>query len=107
MSEEDSDDEEYLQTADLDDQVGSEEPVPDSLKCLSIHGIPMLATPYPQANQGVPATPPPQPNQIEIPLDHEPMELYIPEDIPDLIDVPEEVISDFDAWVQNVLVYPW
>ena len=33
------------------------------------------------------------------------MELDIQEDIPDLLDVPEEVISDFDVWAQDVLSY--
>ena len=33
------------------------------------------------------------------------MELDILEDIPDILDVPEEVISDFEAWVQSVLDY--
>ena len=33
------------------------------------------------------------------------MELDIPEDIPDLFDIPEEVMSDFDASAQDVLSY--
>ena len=33
------------------------------------------------------------------------MELDIPEDIPDLIDVPEDVMSDFDAWAHDMLSY--
>ena len=44
-----------------------------------------------------------QPDQIDMPPDHELME----PDIPDFIDVPEEVISDFDALAQSVLDYPW
>ena len=35
------------------------------------------------------------------------MELDIPKDILDLLDVPEEVVSDFNAWVQDVLNYQW
>ena len=54
----------------------------------------MPATPSQKPNQGVPATPPQQPDQIELPPDHRLMELDIPEDIPDLIDVPDKVISD-------------
>ena len=33
------------------------------------------------------------------------MELNIPKDIPDLLDVPEEVMSDFDIWAQDLLSY--
>ena len=50
-------------------------------------------------NQGVPATPTPQPDQIELSLDHGLMELDILEDTQGLIDVLDKVISDFDAWV--------
>ena len=35
------------------------------------------------------------------------MEIEILEDIPDLLDVPDEVLSDFEAWAQSVLDYPW
>ena len=73
----------------LDDLVWSEEPVLDSQEYLGIHKIPRPAT------------------KVETPPDHELMELNIQEDIPDLTDVPEEVISDFDAWVQSLLDYPW
>ena len=66
-------------------------------------GIP--ATPPPQPNQGVPVTLPPQPDQLEIPPDL--MELNILEDIPDLLNVPEEVFSYFEAWAQSVLDYLW
>ena len=55
MPEVDSGDEEYLPTVDLDDPVWSEEPVPDSQEYLCIHQIPR------------PATPPLQPNQVEMP----------------------------------------
>ena len=117
MPEVDSDEEEWLLTVDLDDPVWSKEPVPDSQEDLCIHDIPRPATPSPQPNQRVPSTPPlqhnqglpatpaPHPDQIEMPPDHEVMELNIPGDVPDLINVPKEVISDFDTWVQTVLVY--
>ena len=107
MQEEDSGDKEYLLTSDLDDPGWSEEPVLDSHEYLCINEIPRLATPPLQPNQGVLATPPLLLEHIEMSLDHELMELYIPEDIPDLLDVSEEVISDFDTWAQNVLHYPW
>ena len=44
-----------------------------------------------------------------MPSGHEHMELDIPEDTSDLIDILEEVLSDFDAWAHNVLDYemPW
>ena len=108
------DDEEPLSTADLDDWVWDEDLVPDSREYLCIHEIPRLATPNPQPipvtpppqpNQGVPATLPQQPDQVEVSPQFELMELDIPEDIPDLLDVPKEVMSDFDAWALGVLSY--
>ena len=117
-TEEDSDDKEDVQTADLDDPVWSKEPVPDSQGYLCIHEIPRPAitpnqplpqpiptTPPPQLNQELPVTPSPQPDQVKMPLDYELMDLDILEDIPDLLDVPEHVMCDFDAWVQDVLSY--
>ena len=38
---------------------------------------------------------------------YELMELYIPKDMSDLIDIPEEVLSDFDAWAHSVLDCEW
>ena len=61
----------------------------------------------PSAQSRSASNPLPQPDQIEMSLDHELMELNILEDIPDLIHVPEEVISDFDAQAQSVVDYPW
>ena len=56
-------DKEYLPTADLDDLVWSEEHVPDSQEYLCIHKILRPATPPLQPNQvDVPATPTPQPD---------------------------------------------
>ena len=49
-------------------------------------------------------TPTPKPDEIEMPLDYELMELEIPEDI-HLLDVPEEVVSDFDAQEQLLKFY--
>ena len=101
MPEVNSDDEEYLPTADLDDTVWSEEPVPDSWECLCIHEIPRPVTPPLQLQPNemdMPATPSPQPDQVEMPSEPELMELYIPEDILDLKDVPEEKLLKFDAW---------
>ena len=60
MPEVDSNDEEYFQTADLDDLMWSEEPMPDSQEYLCVHEIPRPATPPPQHNQvDMPATQPP------------------------------------------------
>ena len=56
MPEVDSNDEEHLQTADMDNPVWSEEPVPDS------PGIPVYP-PYTQTRN-----PTPQPNQVEMPV---------------------------------------
>ena len=87
----DSKDDECLLTADLGDQVWSEEPVPDGWEYLCIHKIPRPATPPLQPNQVEVPEIPLQPNQVEMPLGPEYMEVDIPEDIPDLIDIPEEV----------------
>ena len=117
----DAEDKEDLPTTDLDDCVWSEEPVPDHVEYLCIHEIPRLTTPPnqpppqpnqgvpamppPQLNQGVPVTPPPQPDQIEMAPDYELTVLDIPEDIPDLLDIPEEVMSHSNAWAQEMLNY--
>ena len=44
-----------------------------------------------------------QPDQVEVPPEFELMQLYILEDILDLLDVPEEVISNIYAWAKDVL----
>ena len=101
------DNKEPLPTTDLDDPVWDKEQVPDSSEYLYIHEIPRLATPTPtptactsdptlQPDQGVQAMLPQQPDQVEVSPESELMELDILEDIPDLLDVPGEVISDFD-----------
>ena len=109
MPETDSKDgEEPLPTADLDNLVWDEEPVPDSREYLCIHEIlrpamptppswPIPVTPPLQPNQGVSATPHQQPDHVEVVPEFELMELDIPEDIPGLLDVPQEVISDFSG----------
>ena len=58
-----------------------------------------------QPNQGVPAMLPQQPDQVEVSLEFELMELDILEDIPDLFDIPAQVMYNFDAWAQDVLSY--
>ena len=100
----DSEDDEHFPTAGLDDPVWSEQSLLDSHEYLCIHKIPRPATPPHSSikefqkphihspNQGVPANLSPQPDQTEMPLDHEHMELNIMEDITDLIDDPEEII---------------
>ena len=40
-----------------------------------------------------------------MPLDYKLMDLDILEDIPDLLDVQQNVMSNIDAWVQDVLSY--
>ena len=40
---------------------------------------------------------PQQPDQVEVPVEFKLMELDIPEDMPDLLDVPQEVMPHFDA----------
>ena len=61
--------------------------------------------PLPQPNQGLPDTPPQQSNQVEVPPELELMELDVPDDIPDLIDVPKDIVLDFEAWAHDVLSY--
>ena len=109
---------EDLPTVDIDDPLWSEEPALDSWEYLCIHDIPrpanppnhsflqpVPAAPPPQPNQGVPVTPSPQPDQVEMLPDYELMELDILEDIPDLVYIPEKMMSEFDDWAQDVLSY--
>ena len=42
-----------------------------------------------------------------MPTDYELMGLDIPEDIPDLLDIPKDEMFDFDAWAQDVLSYQY
>ena len=44
---------------------------------------------------------------MEIPPEPELMDKDIPEDIPDIIEIPEVIISDFDDWAHSVLEYQW
>ena len=70
----------------------------DSHEYLCIHLIPRQATsPQPHQVEIPPepeqsATPTPQPNQMEMPPEPENMDIDIPEDIPDLINIPEEIL---------------
>ena len=119
LTEEDSKDE-NLPTPDLDDPVWSEELVPDSWAYMCIHEVPRLATspkqpppqPIPatllsQLDQELPVTPPPQPDQVEMLPDYELMDLDITEYILVLLNVPQNVMSDFNAWAQDVFSYQW
>ena len=109
------DKEEDLPTVELDDPMWDKDPLPDSREYHCIHGIPRLTTPpqphslyqqpHPAAHQGVSAMPPQQPYQVEVPSKLELMEMDIPDDIPDLIDVPEDIVLDFEAWAHDVLSY--
>ena len=106
------DEDEDFQTADLDDPLWDKEPVPDSMEYLCMHEIPMLATPQLipvtpplHPGQGAPATLPQQPDPVEASLEFELMELNIPDDKPDLLDIPAEVMFNFNARAQHVLSY--
>ena len=105
------DQKEPLPTADLGDPVWDEEPVPDSREYLWIHEIPRPATstpPHSLYQQPHPCSPTKEsqkPDQMEVPPEFEVMELDTPEDIPDLLDVLQEVMSDLDAWAHDVLSY--
>ena len=50
---------------------------------------------------------PHQPNQVEVPPEPEQMDIEILNDLPDVINVPEEVLSDLDYWTHSVLEYQW
>ena len=69
--------------------------MPDSQEDLCIHQIPR------------PATPPPQSHQVKMPPKPEQMDMEIPEDLPDLTDVPEELLSDSNSWAHSVLEHQW
>ena len=91
----DSNKEEYFPTADLNDWVWHEEPVLNTLKHLCIHQIPR------------PATPPPQLIQVEVSPEPEQMDVEMQDDVPDVTDIPKELLSDFDSWAHSVLEYQW
>ena len=81
----DSDDEDFLPTADLGDLVWSEEPVPNRWEYMCIHQILR------------PAAPSLQPNQVEMPPEPEQIDIDIPQDLQDLINVPKELLSDIQC----------
>ena len=54
-----------------------------------------------------PASPPPKPIQEEVPPKPEQMDIEILDDLPDIIDVPKELLSDFNSWAHSVLEYQW
>ena len=64
---------------------------------------PAPVTPPLQSHEDVPVSPPQY--QVEVPQELKLMELDIPDDIPDFLNVPKEVMFDFDAWAQDVLSY--
>ena len=63
----------------------------------------MPVTPPPQPNQGFPALPPQ--HQLVMPLALDIKDLDEPNDIPDLIDVPKEIVLGFEALANDVLNY--
>ena len=87
--------------AQMDNTVWDKKTVPGSRVYLCIHEIPRPATPPPHTqpipvtspphpNQGLPDTPSQYPNQVEVALELELIDLNVPDDIPDLIDVPKD-----------------
>ena len=87
----DSDDEEeYFPTADLDHPVWSEEPIPSSCQQLCIHQT-TCHTPRP-------ATWSLQPIQEELPTELEQMDMEILDDLPDIINVSKEPLSDTESY---------
>ena len=51
--------------------------------------------------------PTPKPFQEEVLPEPEQMDVKILYDLPDIIDVPDELSSDFDPWAHIVLKYQW
>ena len=92
-----------------------EEPVQDNRERLCIHEIPRLAT-LSQNPLHAPVTQPPQPHQgvpvswpqhqMEVHQQSEQTELDIPDDIPDLLEVPEEVIMQCNR-NYNITYWKW
>ena len=50
---------------------------------------------------------PHNPIKWEVPPEPKEMDIKILEDLPYLIDVPEELLSDFDSWAHSMLEYQW
>ena len=95
----DSKNEEDFPTAELDDSVWSEEPVPNR-QWLCIHLIPHSSI---TGHTPRPAVQPPQPIQKKVPPQAELMDVSIPDDLLNVIDVPEEELySDCVSWVWSV-----
>ena len=116
LSADSEDEEDYLYMAELDNPVWDEELVPDNREYLYIYEIPRPGTPPPHP-QPIPLTLPlqpwprtsrhtyEQPKQVEVFPELELMEQDVPDNIPDLIDVPRDTLLDFEAWAYDVLSY--
>ena len=86
-------------TAELNDPVYSEEPLPDR-QWLCIH---LLLHSSITGHTLGPATPPLQPIQEEVPPEAELMDVPLPDDLPDIINVPEEELHlDYESWVWSM-----
>ena len=98
----DDNEEEDFPTAELSDQVWSEEPIPNRQQ-LCIHQIPCHSI---ISDSPRPATLPPWPIREVFP---EPklIDIEIMDDLPDIIDDPKELSSDFVSWAQSVLRQQW
>ena len=93
-----NDEEDNFPTAELDDPVWSEEPVSSSHQQLCIHQI--------WCHTSRPATLPYN-SFKKYPQSQNKWILEIPDDQPDIINVPKELLSDFDSWAHIVLNYQW
>ena len=83
----DEDEEEEFPTAELNNPVWSEKPISDRQQ-LCIHLIPCRSI---TGHLPRPATPAPQPVQEDVLPETEPMDVSIPDDLLNVITVPEEL----------------
>ena len=90
----DDDEEEDFSTAEFNDPVWSEEPIPKGQQ-LCIHQIPYH---WITGHSPRPGTLCPQPIHEEVLPEEELMDISILHELPDVINVPKELSSYFDSW---------
>ena len=86
------DEEEDFPTAELDDPVWYEDPIPNKQQLCIHHILCHIPRPVTQSPQPIQEDVLPEPEQIDI---------KILDDLPDIMSVPEELSSDSDSWAHN------